>query len=84
MDRSNRIDRMKCFRSVVGVFTSDNTRRRLANLGGSTSDPLDKFLVKKYYKIDIGSDKKPTLGLVSRMLDITPFVILVRKIQKGR
>ncbi|XP_047994464.1 uncharacterized protein LOC125232741 [Leguminivora glycinivorella] len=62
--------------SVVGVFTADDARRRLANLSGCTSEGLDKFLVKKYYKVDLA--KNPTLGLVSRMLDIAPYVVLVK------
>lgn len=65
-----------CFRSVVGVFTADNARRRLANLSGSTSEALDKFTVKKFYKVDLAH--KPTLGLVSRMLDISPHVVVVK------
>ncbi|XP_063628033.1 cystathionine beta-synthase-like [Cydia splendana] len=62
--------------SVAGVFTADDARRRLANLSGSTSEGLEKFLVKKYYKVDLA--KKPTLGLVSRMLDIAPYVVVVK------
>ncbi|XP_063539394.1 cystathionine beta-synthase-like [Cydia strobilella] len=61
--------------SVAGVCTADDARRRLANLSGSTSEGLDKFLVKKYYKVDLA--KNPTLGLVSRMLDIAPYVVVV-------
>ncbi|KAJ8714041.1 hypothetical protein PYW08_007661 [Mythimna loreyi] len=62
--------------SVVGVFTADNARRRLANLSGSLSEALEKFTIKKFYKIDLAH--KPTLGLVSRMLDIAPFVVVVK------
>ncbi|XP_047033986.1 uncharacterized protein LOC124640314 [Helicoverpa zea] len=62
--------------SVIGVFTADNARRRLANLSGSLSEGLDKFLVKKFYKVDLAH--KPTLGLVSRMLDIAPYVVVVK------
>ncbi|XP_059053376.1 cystathionine beta-synthase [Achroia grisella] len=62
--------------SVVGVFTADNARQRLANLSGSTTDNLDKFTVKKFYKVDLSL--KPTLGHVSRMLDIAPYVIVVK------
>lgn len=61
--------------SVVGVFTADNARRRLANLSGSTSETLDKFTVKKYYKVNLLL--KPSLGLVSRMLDLAPYVVVV-------
>ncbi|XP_048486350.1 cystathionine beta-synthase [Plutella xylostella] len=61
--------------SLVGVFTSDYARRRLANLAGSPADSLDKFLVKKYSRLDLAS--RPTLGKVSRMLDIANFVVLV-------
>ncbi|CAB3249185.1 unnamed protein product [Arctia plantaginis] len=61
--------------SVVGVFTADNVRRRLVNLTGCSSDRLDKYIVKKYYKVDLAN--KPTLGLLSRMLDIAPHVIVV-------
>lgn len=57
------------------MFTADNARRRLAHLVGSTAEPLDKFIVKKLYKADLA--RKPTLGLVSRMLDIAPFVLVV-------
>ncbi|KAJ8723906.1 hypothetical protein PYW07_007886 [Mythimna separata] len=62
--------------SVVGVFTADNARRRLANLSGSLSEALEKFTIKKFYKVDLAH--KPTLGLVSRMLDITPYVVVVK------
>uniref|UniRef100_A0A2A4JN07 Cystathionine beta-synthase n=1 Tax=Heliothis virescens TaxID=7102 RepID=A0A2A4JN07_HELVI len=62
--------------SVIGVFTADNARRRLANLSGSLSEGLDKFIVKKFYKVDLLH--KPTLGLVSRMLDIAPYVVVVK------
>lgn len=65
-----------CFRSLVGVFTADNARRRLANLSGSTSDGLEKFIVKKFYKVDLSH--KPTLGLVSRLLDIASYVVVVK------
>lgn len=61
-------------RSVVGVFTADNARRRLANLMGSTEEGLDKFVVKKFYSVDLAT--QPTLGLVSRLLDIGPFVVV--------
>lgn len=57
------------------MFTADNVRRRLVNLSGSSSDGLDKYIVKKYYKVDLTN--KPTLGLLSRMLDIAPHVIVV-------
>ncbi|XP_026743191.1 cystathionine beta-synthase-like [Trichoplusia ni] len=62
--------------SLVGVFTADNARRRLANLSGSTSDGLEKFIVKKFYKVDLSH--KPTLGLVSRLLDIASYVVVVK------
>ncbi|XP_073950393.1 uncharacterized protein [Choristoneura fumiferana] len=63
--------------SIAGVFTADNARRRLANLSGSTSEDLEKFIVKKFYKVDLAEN--PTLGLVSRILDIAPFVVVVKK-----
>ncbi|KAI8425015.1 hypothetical protein MSG28_006900, partial [Choristoneura fumiferana] len=47
--------------SIAGVFTADNARRRLANLSGSTSEDLEKFIVKKFYKVDLAEN--PTLGL---------------------
>lgn len=59
------------------MFTADNARRRLANLSGSTSEDLEKFIVKKFYKVDLAEN--PTLGLVSRLLDIAPFVVVVKK-----
>lgn len=65
-----------CFRSVVGVFTADNVRRRLANLSGSLSEALEKFTIKKFYKVDL--THKPTLGLISRMLDIAPYVVVIK------
>ncbi|CAH0400508.1 unnamed protein product [Chilo suppressalis] len=64
--------------SVVGVVTADNTRRRLANLAGSTTEGLDKFLVKKYYRVDLAHQPALTLGYVSRILDIAPFVLVVK------
>ncbi|KAJ0173616.1 hypothetical protein K1T71_010765 [Dendrolimus kikuchii] len=62
--------------SVIGVFSADNARLRLANLSGSVDEPLAKFTVKKYYKVDLSH--QPTLGLVSRMLDIAPYVVVVK------
>ncbi|KAH9639233.1 hypothetical protein HF086_014097 [Spodoptera exigua] len=62
--------------SVIGVFTADNARKRLVNLSGSFSESLEKFTVKKFYKVDLTN--KPTLGLVSRMLDIAPHVVVVK------
>ncbi|KAL4715069.1 hypothetical protein ACJJTC_014416 [Scirpophaga incertulas] len=61
--------------SIVGVFTADHARRRLANLAGSTAEELSKFTIKKYYKVDLQT--KPTYGQVSRLLDIAPFVVVV-------
>lgn len=58
------------------MFTADNARRRLANLAGSTEETLEKFIVKKFSSVDLA--KQPTLGLVSRMLDIAPFVVVVK------
>ncbi|XP_038206797.1 cystathionine beta-synthase-like [Zerene cesonia] len=63
-------------KSIKGVFTTDNARQRLANLSASTGESLDKFIVKKYYKVNI--DNKPTLGEVSRILDISPYVVVVK------
>lgn len=60
----------------MGVFTADYARQRLANLAGSTAEGLEKFTLKKYYKVDLS--KKPSLGLVSRLLDIAPFVVVVK------
>ncbi|XP_050551621.1 uncharacterized protein LOC118275758 [Spodoptera frugiperda] len=62
--------------SVIGVFTADNARKRLVNLSGSLTESLEKFTVKKFYKVDLAH--KPTLGLVSRMLDIAPHVVVVK------
>lgn len=62
--------------STVGLFTADNVRKRLVNLTGSTTNGLDKYIVKKYYKLDLTN--KPNLGMVSRMLDIAPFVVIVQ------
>lgn len=67
---------MFCYRSIQGVFTADNARRRLANLSGSTTENLAKFIVKKYYKVDLND--KPTLGYISRLLDISPYVVVVK------
>lgn len=58
------------------MFTSDNTRKRLANLSSSINEELEKYIVKKFYKLDISN--KPTLGAVSRTLDISPYVVVVR------
>lgn len=63
-------------RSLTGVFTADNTRKRLANIPGSNKEGLEKFVVKKYYKVDLANN--PTLGAVSRMLDIAPYVVVVK------
>lgn len=65
-------------RSVKGVFTADNARRRLAQLAGSVAEPLDNFTVKRLYRADLARQPAPTLGLVSRMLDIAPFVLIVK------
>ncbi|XP_047536717.1 cystathionine beta-synthase-like [Vanessa atalanta] len=62
--------------SLIGIFTADNARRRLANLAGSVVEDLEKFTVKKFYKIDVSNDS--TLAAVSRMLDIAPFVVVVK------
>ncbi|KAL0869106.1 hypothetical protein ABMA27_007410 [Loxostege sticticalis] len=62
--------------NIVGIFTADYARRRLANLAGSTAEGLDKFTVKKYYSVDLA--KENTLGQVSRLLDISPFVVVVK------
>ncbi|KAM3956549.1 cystathionine beta-synthase [Aphomia sociella] len=61
--------------SVVGVFTADYARRRLVNMAGAISENLDKFTVKKFYKVDL--IMKPTLGQISRILDISPFIVVV-------
>ncbi|XP_063831339.1 cystathionine beta-synthase-like [Ostrinia nubilalis] len=61
---------------IVGVFTADYARRRVAALAGSTEEGLDKFTVKKYYSVDLA--KPSTLGHVSRLLDIAPFVVTVK------
>ncbi|CAH2233684.1 jg19340 [Pararge aegeria aegeria] len=60
---------------LTGVFTADNTRKRLANIPGSSAEDLEKFVVKKIYKVDLANN--PTLGAVSRILDIAPYVIVV-------
>ncbi|XP_075982603.1 cystathionine beta-synthase-like [Anticarsia gemmatalis] len=64
--------------SAVGLLTADNVRKRVVNLSGcaSASDGLDKYIIKKYYKVDLAH--QPTLGLVSRMLDVAPYVIVVK------
>ncbi|OWR46579.1 cystathionine-beta-synthase, partial [Danaus plexippus plexippus] len=62
--------------SISGIFSGDNARRRLAHLSGSTEEPLDKFTVKKFYKVDLSDN--PTLGCVSRILDIAPYVVVVK------
>ncbi|CAG9565488.1 unnamed protein product [Danaus chrysippus] len=62
--------------SISGIFSGDNARRRLAHLSGSTEEPLDKFTVKKFYKVDLSDN--PTLGSVSRILDIAPYVVVVK------
>lgn len=67
--------------SLVGLLTADNVRKKLSNMLAKTSDPLDKFLVKKYYKVDLSN--KPSLGLVSRMLDISPYVVVVRSVSSA-
>ncbi|XP_069360577.1 cystathionine beta-synthase-like [Maniola hyperantus] len=61
---------------LTGVFTADNTRKRLANIPGSSKDGLEKLVVKKIYKVDLSNN--PTLGAVSRMLDIAPYVVVVK------
>ncbi|CAK1550533.1 unnamed protein product [Leptosia nina] len=62
--------------SIQGIFTADYARRRLANLSGSTKEGLDKFIIKKYYKVNLNN--KPSFGALSRILDISPFVVVVR------
>ncbi|XP_030024631.1 cystathionine beta-synthase [Manduca sexta] len=61
---------------ITGVFTADNARKRIANLMGSTAEPLQNFSIKKYYKVDVAD--KPTLGLISRILDIAPFIVVTQ------
>ncbi|CAH0728293.1 unnamed protein product, partial [Brenthis ino] len=67
--------------SIVGVFTSDNTRKRMVNLSSSLNEKLENYTVKKFYKLDIS--KKPTLGVVSRTLDIAPYVVIVKTVASG-
>lgn len=62
--------------TIMGVLTADNTRMRLANLSGSFNEGIEKFIVKKYYKLDLSNS--PTLGAVSRTLDIARFVVIVK------
>lgn len=62
--------------SIVGIFTSDNTRKRLANLSSSVDEELEKYIVKKFCKLDMLNN--PTLGALSRSLDISPYVVIVR------
>ncbi|XP_046971385.1 cystathionine beta-synthase-like [Vanessa cardui] len=62
--------------SLTGIFTADNARQRLANLAGSVVEDLEKFTVKKFYKIDVSNGS--TLAAVSRMLDIAPYVVVVK------
>ncbi|XP_053613555.1 cystathionine beta-synthase isoform X2 [Plodia interpunctella] len=62
--------------AIKGLFTADYARRRLTNLHGSFNDKLEKFTFKKYYKVNLA--KNPPLGLVSRMLDLEPFVAVVK------
>lgn len=64
-------------RALIGIFTADNTRRCLADNSLNYDDGLDKFTVKKYYTVDLAKKPFATLGLVSRMLDIAPFVMVV-------
>ncbi|CAK1583666.1 unnamed protein product [Parnassius mnemosyne] len=67
---------------ICGVFTADNARKRLANMAASTSEDLSQFIVKKYYTVDV--TQAPALGLVSRMLDISPFVVIVESVYSTR
>ncbi|XP_023935876.2 cystathionine beta-synthase [Bicyclus anynana] len=62
--------------NLSGVFTADNTRKRLANISGSSAEALEKFVVKKIYKVDLANN--PSLGAVSRLLDIAPYVVVVK------
>lgn len=39
-------------------------------------EPVNRHLIKTYYKI-VENRGNPTIGLASRILDITPFVIIV-------
>ncbi|XP_068618944.1 cystathionine beta-synthase-like [Battus philenor] len=68
--------------SIVGVFTADNARRRIAYLAGSTAEDLSKFTLKKYYTVDM--TQAPTLGYVSRILDISPFVVIVESVSRTK
>ncbi|CAH4031906.1 unnamed protein product [Pieris brassicae] len=62
--------------SIRGVFTADDARRRLANFPGSHAEELAKFIVKKYYKVNLSDE--PSLGAISRLLDISPYVVVVK------
>ncbi|GBP24365.1 Cystathionine beta-synthase [Eumeta japonica] len=64
---------------VVGMFTADNARRRITNLLASLSDTVTNLMAKKYNKVVLNDTPSPNLGLVSRMLDIAPFVLVVEK-----
>ncbi|KAJ2953328.1 hypothetical protein O0L34_g916 [Tuta absoluta] len=68
--------------TVVGIFTADNARRRLANLKGSLDEPLEKFIQKKFYSIELAAGT--TLGRLSRTLDIAPHVVVIEKDSVGR
>lgn len=48
----------------------------MVNLSSSLNEKLENYTVKKFYKLDIS--KKPTLGAVSRTLDIAPYVVIVK------
>ncbi|KAJ8714043.1 hypothetical protein PYW08_007663 [Mythimna loreyi] len=73
----------------VGVVTKDNLRNRATNptklpgqdsenfdFEGAVFDNLDRHVFTLAEKSEAGH---PTVGLLSRMLDITPFVIIVNK-----
>ncbi|KAG6450000.1 hypothetical protein O3G_MSEX006343 [Manduca sexta] len=63
-----------------GVLTKNSLRSEATNPKKSGNidfkEPVNRHMIKTYYKI-VENRGNPTIGLASRILDITPFVIIV-------
>lgn len=60
---------------MSGVFTAEHARHRLANLTGSSSEPLASFVESRYSHLDLA--RRPTLGHASRLLDLAPYLVVL-------
>lgn len=81
------------FRHFVGAVTKDNFRNAATNPFRLPNETIEDFnfkdlatehLVKDCYTLaENGKRGMPTIGLLSRILDITPFVIIGRNEDEG-